>query len=328
MPNLFDLLRADALRRRQRGYFSWGGGGRGRRDPLAPLAPILTWTSAPSDTTPEFNIDFGPEVVETDNVTVQWSTNVNFTSPSEASNSLDAAEILAQEIDMAISALGAGTYYVRANIAHGAHVSNWSNVVTVNIVPLTKSYTYRGSGSNTVGGSVATFSIDIGTASADRLVIVGSTVDNATTITSVVVNGVTLTADITAVNSYRVGIHSGVVAAGDGAQNVVITWASASFQEKSAFVWTAIGLASNVKKQTANGTTSATINVTVDDFLFGVSRGVGSLPDFATSTEAPDGTRQVASVNRSADWAVNATNATFSVNAGANSNQMVAASYA
>ena len=193
--------------------------------------------------------------------------------------------------------------------------------------PSAKTYTFRGSGSSTAGGSVATFSIDIGTASADRVVIAKSTVDTATTITSVVVNGVTLNPDVTAVNTYRVGIHSGLVTTGDGAQNVVITWASASFQEKNAFVFTATGLSSNTVKQTANGVTSANINVTAGDFLFGVARNVAGFPDFATSTEAPDATRQVGADNTSADWTVDTTNAAFSVNAGASSNQMVAASY-
>lgn len=188
-------------------------------------------------------------------------------------------------------------------------------------------YVFRGSGTDSSGNSNATFSIDIGPASADRLLIVASAVGTSTTITSVVVNGVTLTPDITAVNAFRVGINSGLVTAGSGAQNVVITWAAASFFEKSAFVWTATGLASNVVKQTTSGITSGNINVTAGDFLFAVSRSVVGFPDFATSTETPDGTRTVGSLTTSADWTVDATNAAFSVNAGATSNQMVAASY-
>lgn len=189
-------------------------------------------------------------------------------------------------------------------------------------------YLYRGSGTDSGGTNDATFSIDIGTASADRLVIVGCTVGNNTTITSVVVNGVTLTADISAVNAYRVAIYSGLVTTGSGAQNVVITWASASFQEKNAFVWTATGLASNLVKQTVSFTTSAgSINVAAGDFLFAVGRSVALFPDFATSTEAPDAARQIGLHSAGADWQVNATNAAFSVDPGVSNNQQVAASY-
>jgi hypothetical protein len=297
-------------------------------DPSAPRAPILAWTSGAFDTTPEFNIDFDETVVVTDVVTVQYDDNLQFSSPAETTNALDASEILAQQINMAIGALGAGTYYVRAKIAHGVHVSNWSNVETIIISVPTASYSYRGSGTSTIGGSVVTYSIDIGAAAADRLVIVGSLVDNATTITSVVVNGVTLTLDVTGVGSYRVGFHSGIVAAGSGSQNVVVTWASASFQEKNIFVWTSIGLSSNLKKQTA-AWTGATASIAVDagDFMFAVGRNVVGFPDYATSTESPDATRQVGLHNTSADWIVNATNAAFTLNAAAGNNFSVAVTY-
>lgn len=294
----------------------------------APSAPIIDWTSAPSDTTPEFTIDFDDTVVATDIVTVQYANNSLFSSPTEFSDTLSAAEILAQQLGPELITLGAGTYYVRAKITHASKVSAWSNTETVSIVPLTKSYTYRGAGTTSIGGSVGTYSIDIGTASADRLVIVGTTVGTATTISSVTVNGATLTADVSAVNTYRCGIHSGLVTTGDGAVTVVVTWASASFQEKNAFLWTAIGLTSNAVKLTANGLTAANITATVDDFIFSVSRNVAGFPDFSGSTETPDGTRQVGASNASADWSVNATNAAFNVNAAAPSNQMVAASYA
>lgn len=193
--------------------------------------------------------------------------------------------------------------------------------------PAAAAYLYRGSGTTSSGNNDATFSIDIGTASADRLVIVGCTVGNNTTITSVVVAGVTLTADISAVNNYRVAIYSGVVNAGDGAQNVVITWASAAFQEKNAFVWTATGLASNLKKQTTSyvGTTGS-INVTAGDFMFVVGRDTSTAPVWTTSTEAPAASRNVATLNTGADWTILATNAAFAINSGS-ANQVVAATY-
>lgn len=203
----------------------------------------------------------------------------------------------------------------------------WQSRSQVVITVSAPVYTYRGSGTDNSGNNDATFSIDLGTASSDRLVIVGTTVSAATSVTSIVANSVSLTPDVSAVNAYRVAIYSALVTSGSGSQNVVVTFASASFQEKNVFVWTATGLASNVVKQTANGLISTTINASAGDFLFGVSRAVALFPDFATSTETPDGTRQVGTHNTSADWTVDATNASFSVNAGAASNQMVAASY-
>ena len=200
------------------------------------------------------------------------------------------------------------------------------------VVASSKAYTYRGSGVDSGGPNDATFSIDIGTASADRLVIVAVWVSTATTVTSVVVNGVTLTADISAVNTYRVAIYSALVTTGSGPQNVVVTFGSASFQEKCAAVWTATGLASNLVKNTLQSTTGSgsvgTINVTAGDFLFVGNRTVAGSTAWTTSTEAPDGTRNVATNATPADWQIDATNAAFSIVASSGTNnQMVAASY-
>lgn len=128
-----------------------GGGGAGSSvDPLAPNAPVLDWTSLPADTTPEFNINFDETIVENDVVTVQYDDNPSFSSPTEVTDTLDAGEITASEIDLALAALAGGVYYVRAKVAHGTHVSGWSNTETVEIAPQFTSATTANNAENSV----------------------------------------------------------------------------------------------------------------------------------------------------------------------------------
>lgn len=102
-------------------------------DPLAPAAPTLAWITAPSVSTPGFNIDFDDSVVAGDVVTVQYASNPAFISPSQTTHAITAPEIASGQINLSIGALANGTYYVRANITHGVHVSAWSNTVTITI---------------------------------------------------------------------------------------------------------------------------------------------------------------------------------------------------
>src|SRR5262245_24690540 len=90
-------------------------------------APVLDWDDDTADNTPDFNIDFGPDAAEDDVIRVQYDDNASFTSPNEATDTLDAAEILAGEIDLGLSALADGTWYVRARLERGAALSRWSN---------------------------------------------------------------------------------------------------------------------------------------------------------------------------------------------------------
>lgn len=126
--------------------------------------------------------------------------------------------------------------------------------------PATGVYSYKGSNYFVGAGTNHSFSIDIGPAAADRLVIVGAAGQNVPTITSVVVNGVTLTQDVLFAPGGFCGLYSGIVAAGSGLQNVTITYVGGAFLSRSAFVFTARGLLSNLVRATNSGPSG---NVTI-----------------------------------------------------------------
>jgi hypothetical protein len=80
-----------------------------------------------------------------------------------------------------------------------------------------RTITYRGANNYGVG-AVQTASIDIGTASADRRVIVACSSQNANTITSVTVNGVALTQRLYDTSNDTIALFDGIVSTGDGLQ--------------------------------------------------------------------------------------------------------------
>lgn len=177
----------------------------------------------------------------------------------------------------------------------------------------------------TTGAPTAqTESVDIGTASADRLVIVGVGAQNTPTLTSVTVNGVTLTQDVILASGGTAAIYSGLVTSGSGVQSVVANWVAAGFFNKYIWVATATGLASNLKRQTTSYATvgsvgTGTISVTATDFMF-VSQyisGSNSVPTLGTSTVAPDHTNPVVITGNvygiEADWTILSTNASFGI---------------
>jgi hypothetical protein len=150
-----------------------------------------------------------------------------------------------------------------------------------------------GTGSNSAATTTRTFSIDIGTASADRLIVVGVGAQNGVTGATVAVNGTSLVEDVGRTNGHYVGIWSGVVTSGSGAQNVVITGVS-GFVEVGAALWVLKGLGSNTVRQTSGAntgsSTTSTITTTNPDYLFVMCTGILS-PTFASSTQAPTAIR-------------------------------------
>lgn len=118
-----------------------------------------------------------------------------------------------------------------------------------------KVLTYKGEGHGSSASSF-TFSIDIGTASSDRYVIVGVGGCQATqTISSLTINGVTATAIVTVNGAETSAIYIANVTSGSGAQNVVVNW-SGSQPVCGVGVWTLTGISStsayNTQSSTAN----------------------------------------------------------------------------
>lgn len=209
----------------------------------------------------------------------------------------------------------------------------WQSREQILVGVVTPAYVFKACGTaNGVGDSI-TISVDIGTASADRLIVVGSGSQNTPSFTSMVANGITLNTDVNvAGTASRITLSSGLVTSGSGAQNIVGTWASSGFFIRSLCVWTLTGLNSNLIKNSGSNTGSngtASINVTAGDFMFAfASSGGVATPDFSTSTEAPVASHSVGVgiVMTGADWTIVSTNASFSV-IGTNTNSIVAGTY-
>lgn len=197
-------------------------------------------------------------------------------------------------------------------------------------------YVFRNSLTASGSGAVLTGAIDIGTASADRLIVVGTSCQNNVLMTSVVVNGVTLTQNAYVSPGPSAGIFSGLVTSGSGSQTVTITFASGSFLTRSCVLWTVTGLSSNTAKNTAtasgvNPNTIGGSGVTAGDLLFAADAvATGTTTSFAGSTETQAGQRQVGSGPNSlgaADWTVVSTSASFSITDGVASSSKAAASF-
>jgi hypothetical protein len=191
-------------------------------------------------------------------------------------------------------------------------------------------YVFRNVASTSASGAVFSTSIDIGTASADRLVVVATATQNAVAVSTVVVHGVTLTADVN--SAAGAAIFSGLVTSGSGPQTVTVTWASGTFNMRGFSLWTVTGLSSNVVKQTGSGTTSATINVTAGDLMFSSAEfSSAGTASWSISTQVPAATHGMFVANpggTGADWTIASTNASFSVNPNiGNLNATVAATY-
>ncbi len=178
---------------------------------------------------------------------------------------------------------------------------------------------HRGTGADTSSDTTRNYSIDIGTASSDRLIIVASAVQNVASGT-VTVAGTPLNMDVQGVNGGSSTLYSGLVTSGSGTQTVSIVIGS-GFVQSSVSVWACTGLNSNTVKQTGSGIggiTSFSINVTAGDFMFSAGRSNSATGDYGNSTQAPTTAYNMAAgVYVAADWiTIASTNASFAVRPG------------
>lgn len=177
---------------------------------------------------------------------------------------------------------------------------------------------FMGSASTNITGAVLTSStINIGTASADRLIVATLACQNSTTVTSITVNGTSLSAVVNTAGS--VAIFAGLVTTGSGTVTITATWASGSFQLRGFAIYALKGLSSNTVKQTASLSASGplTISVTAGDFMFAANESVNANANFSTSTQVPTANHSIFSSNpwgTASDWIIASTNASFSAN--------------
>jgi hypothetical protein len=92
-------------------------------------APTLSWTSGTTDNTPDLSVTFPDILVTGTDVTFEYANNSGFTGATSVVHDLTSPEALAQEMELALSALADGTWYIRVKYEG----SNWSNTETKTI---------------------------------------------------------------------------------------------------------------------------------------------------------------------------------------------------
>lgn len=186
-------------------------------------------------------------------------------------------------------------------------------------------YSFKSSYQWTSGGTSDSRSIDIGTAAADRLVIVATACQAGSSTPTVTVNGVTLTQQALFNDSggfgASVAFFSGIVSSGSGPQTVLIDWSGANFTARGAAIWVANGL--NTTPPKVSGThrvngDDVTLNVAAGDFVFAYIITL-STTNFDSSTDTPPAREDSAAsggfVFSSADWTAGTTSASWHLNA-------------
>ena len=105
-----------------------------------PFPPVMAWVSAPSDRTPDFDIDLPTEAADTTDVAVgdvlvvQYSTNAGYNWTTYFTNTLDAGEIAGSALSQTgVSPLANGVYVFRARLERSSVPSEWSNYVDVTL---------------------------------------------------------------------------------------------------------------------------------------------------------------------------------------------------
>ncbi len=186
-------------------------------------------------------------------------------------------------------------------------------------------FTFRGADTTNVSSVVFnSTTIDIGSATADRFVIIALSDQNGDSVISITCNGVLLAQDVQNTVSRGVFIWSGLVgtAGGAGPATIVATFGSlAGFTDRNMIVWTGTGMANTAgAATTANGSASTlAINVTAGDLLI---TSVASVLTYSGSTQAVTAVRTEGHPSpvytmSSGEWnKIVSTNAAFSIATG------------
>lgn len=180
----------------------------------------------------------------------------------------------------------------------------------------TGAYVFRSAVYTTsASANAATISVDIGTASADRVVGIYCQCANSKIISSVVVDptgaNVTLTQDTQVNGGTTSAFFSGLVASGSGAKNIVITYTTdPNFNDMSYHVWTLTGLSSNAHRTAASGFPNLSIAVTAGHILL-VGGSQTTIP-WSSPTQVATGSRvDIHPYAASEDWASVSATGTF-----------------
>ena len=198
------------------------------------------------------------------------------------------------------------------------------------LTPRASKVSYRGGFWSSATGATLSTSIDIGGAAADRRIIVAAAcVAGGTDISSIVVNGVSLTADALATLTRPAGIFSGLVTSGNGLQTVTVTFAAGTFLHRAFWVYTGNGIAKKQSRITFPGS----LAVDPNDFILGATVDVAAAFEFISPTNQLPRQRLAVSSNTGSlvlsayEWQANGVNPAFNFVLGGTSPNAAVASY-
>lgn len=261
-----------------------------------PTAPVLSVVE-PVTNPPAFDVDLpsgngaplDAAVADVLRVQITLSTDASFASVvEEVTVTLDADDLIADTITVpGLDAQSEGTYIARARLERGSAVSNWSATTDSFAVPspvVPGNFTYRDLFLGDPSGTSVTRSVDIGTAAADRYVLVATgrfTNQDSTAVTAAGTSLSLLHSSSSAAG--RINWWGGLVTSGDGAQNIVATWPSGSFAVRAIATWTMV-LGGRALKDTAD--LEAAISVDAGDWMFALGLAATGAITFDGFTEA------------------------------------------
>ena len=184
----------------------------------------------------------------------------------------------------------------------------------VSSAAVTGTYSLAGSGEYSGSLNTATFSINIGTATSTRYIVVGLGAGLIGAGVTATVAGTLLNVDSSNTSSNNAYIFSGLVTSGSGAQNVVIGCSSCGFIVRDVAVWVITSLVTNSVQAAANDSgnnSSMPISVQAGGLLFVVQFGASTFT-YNGSTQAPFENTAI-TTSSSADWTIVSTNAAFAI---------------
>ncbi len=154
--------------------------------------------------------------------------------------------------------------------------------------------TYRGKASGDGSGTSISASIDIGTAAANRYVVVATGAQNSTAAT-VVVAGTSLTQLSISTDGGNARIFGGLVTTGSNSQTVTYDAAGSAFADKGFAVYTMTGLASTTPKQTAGGAALGAVHLDISgvagDFVISSAYAISAAYTLGSSTQTVEANR-------------------------------------
>jgi hypothetical protein len=99
---------------------------------IALLPPVLDWDDEAGDPSPNFNLQISPQSSVGDVLTGQISATSDFAAVLQTvTHELAEPDLASLAVDVEMTDLTTGTYYVRFRQSRGAIVSNWSNTETI-----------------------------------------------------------------------------------------------------------------------------------------------------------------------------------------------------